>query len=135
MANFTVVKSPLGALKILLVALLVTIVILAKFGNGGHRLSFGLEDFLGVGASVGFAIVLPLILFTYVLEGNILILEALLSSLGSGLFIAIGVITLDSYDHPKYGSPAGKALAGLCISTGIIFVINLILVFRAMKNR
>ena len=42
-------------------ALLVSIVILSYLGNEGGRLFFGLGDFLGVGTSVGFAIVIPLV--------------------------------------------------------------------------
>ena len=29
------------------------------------------------------------------------------------------VVTLDSYSHPEYGAPAGKALAGLCFAVNI----------------
>ena len=28
------------------------------------------------------------------------------------------MVTLDSYSHPEYGAPAGKALAGLCFAVG-----------------
>ena len=51
--------------------LLVLIVLLAAFGNDGLRLTFGVEDFLGVGASFGLAIVVPLILFSYLLGGSL----------------------------------------------------------------
>ena len=34
---------------------------------------FGLGDFLGVGTSVGFAIVIPLVFITYLGNGNILV--------------------------------------------------------------
>ena len=49
------------------------IVILSYYGNEGGRLFFGLGDFLGVGTSVGFAIVIPLVFVTYLGDGNILI--------------------------------------------------------------
>ena len=53
--------------------LLMSIVILSYLGNDGGRLFFGLEDFLGVGTSVGFAIAIPLIFITYLWDGNILV--------------------------------------------------------------
>ena len=53
--------------------LLVVIVVLSYLGNEGGRLFFGLGDYLGVGTSVGFAIVVPLIFVTYLAGGNILI--------------------------------------------------------------
>jgi len=116
MVNCATVKSPLGLLKCILIALLVAIVCLSYYGNQGGRLFFGLQDFLGVGVAVGFAIIFPLVLLTYLAEGNILVFELLLSLLGTILFLIVGVVTLDSYSHPEYGAPAGKALAGLCFA-------------------
>lgn len=60
--------------------------------------------------------------------------EALLSVVGGSLLIGVGVITLDSYDHPELGSPAGKALGGLSIAAGALFIINLAFVLRALKD-
>ena len=54
-------------------ALLISIVILSYLGNEGGRLFFGHGDFLGVGTSVGFAIVIPLVFITYLGNGNILV--------------------------------------------------------------
>ena len=34
--------------------------------------------------------------------------ESLLSIFGAGLFLTVGLITLDSYSHPQYGAPLGK---------------------------
>lgn len=58
----------------------------------------------------------------------------MLSIVGSALLIGVGVITLDSYDHPEYGSPAGKALGGLSIAAGGLFIINLIFVLKALRD-
>ena len=60
--------------------------------------------------------------------------EALLSIVAAALLIGVGIITLDSYDHPELGSPAGKALAGLSISAGGLFIINLFLVLLALRE-
>ena len=51
--------------------------ILSYLGNEGGRLFFGLGDFLGVGTSVGFAIVIPLVFITYLGNGNIIIFVSL----------------------------------------------------------
>ena len=64
----------------------------------------------------------------------VLFQEALVSIVGSPLLIGVGIITLDSYDHPKYGSPAGKTLAGLCMATGGLFAVNLLVVLKAIRD-
>ena len=88
--NCTSAKSPLGLLKIIITvntfkgffklrlillfqALLLAIVGLSYYGNEGTRLFFGLLDYLGVGITVGFSIVIPLIFLSYLCDGNILI--------------------------------------------------------------
>lgn len=134
MTNLAAIKTPLGILKILITLVLVTVVLLAAFGNDGLRLTFGVEDFLGVGTSLGLALTVPLILLAYILGGSLFVMEALLSIVGSALLICVGVITLDSYDHPQYGSPAGKALGGLSITAGGLFIINLLFVFKALRE-
>merc|ERR1719189_3057074 len=72
MTNFVVLRSPLALIKILLTAVLVTIVLLARYGNDGLRLQFGVDntDFLGVGTSLGLALIVPLILLAYILGGS-----------------------------------------------------------------
>ena len=62
-------------LKLILLfqALLLAIVGLSYYGNEGTRLFFGLLDYLGVGITVGFSIVIPLIFLSYLCDGNILI--------------------------------------------------------------
>lgn len=136
MTNLVVLKSPLALMKILLSAVLLTIVLLARFGNDGLRLHFGIDnsDFLGVGTSLGLALIVPLILLAYILGGSLFVMEALLSIVAGALLIGVGIITLDSYDHPEMGSPAGKALAGLSITAGGLFIINLFLVLLALRD-
>ena len=53
---------------------------------------------------------------------------------GCPLLMGVGIITLDAYDHPKYGSPAGKALAGLCMGAGGLFAVNLLVVLKAIRD-
>ena len=53
---------------------LVTVVLLAAFGNDGHRLNFGIQDFLGVGTSLGLALATPLILMAYLFNGSLFVM-------------------------------------------------------------
>ena len=57
-------------------AVLVTIVLLARYGNDGLRLQFGVDntDFLGVGTSLGLALIVPLILLAYILGGSLFVM-------------------------------------------------------------
>jgi len=134
MATLSALKSPLGLFKFILIGLLCSIVGLSYLGNEGDRLYFGLQDYLGVGVAVGFSIIIPIILVAYIFDGSLFVLESLLSLVGAGLFVTVGVITLDSYSHPQYGAPAGKALAGLCFSTAAVFVLNLVAIFCTMRK-
>ena len=63
-------------LYILIQAVLVTIVLLARYGNDGLRLQFGVDntDFLGVGTSLGLALIVPLILLAYILGGSLFVM-------------------------------------------------------------
>jgi len=132
--SLDVIRTPLGLLKILLSIVLLTIVLLAAFGNDGIRLTFGRADFLGVGISVTLAITLPLTFIAYLCGGNLFVLEALLSVVGSALLIYSGVIALDAYDHPELGSPAGNALGGLSIAAGILLIINLLTLAVTLRS-
>jgi len=125
--NCASAKSPLGLLKVLITCLLVAIVFLSYYGNDGKRLIFGLLDYLGVGISVGFCVVIPLIFFTYLCDGNILIFECLLSLLGSVMFMGVCIMTYNSYSHPQYGAPAGKVLACLCGGVSVLLAVNTVL--------
>ena len=51
-----------------------TIVLLAAYGNDGLRLTFGVQDFLGVGTSLGLVIVVPLILISYVFGASLFVM-------------------------------------------------------------
>ena len=61
--------------------ILVSIVLLAFLGNEGHRLTFGKQDFLGVGVTLGLAIVIPIILLAYILGGSLFVMVRKIISL------------------------------------------------------
>ena len=41
---------------------------------------------------------------------SLLLQESLMSLVGAGLFLAVGLITYSAYSHPEYGAPAGKGI-------------------------
>ena len=63
----------------MLQALLVATAILSYYGNGNSRLLFGVADFLGVGLTLGLALVTPLLLVTYLFDGNILLFVSIIT--------------------------------------------------------
>jgi len=73
--NITIVTSFLVNPSIFQACVLVCL-ILARVGRDGHPLSFGAEnnEFLGKGIVVGYAIIVPAVLFTYLLGANLTIL-------------------------------------------------------------
>lgn len=66
-----------------------TIVLLAAFGNDGLRLTFGVEDFLGVGTSLGLAITVPLILLSYLLGGSLFVMVRIINTLSLDFFFSV----------------------------------------------
>ena len=73
-------RSILLKFDIFIQAVLVTIVLLARYGNDGLRLQFGVDntDFLGVGTSLGLALIVPLILLAYILGGSLFVMVSYL---------------------------------------------------------
>ena len=83
--NLSSLCSPLGLLKLVIIALLTCTMILSYIGNEGSRLLFGLCDYLGVGVTVGFALITPLLLLTYMANGNILVFVSIILTFSSTL--------------------------------------------------
>jgi hypothetical protein len=65
-------------------------------GRDGHPMTFGSEnnEFLGKGVVVGYAIIVPAILFTYLLGANLTILVKSLKCLSGANFLFV-VFTSD----------------------------------------
>ena len=60
--------------------------------------------------------------------------ELLLSLLGSGLFLLTCIITYNSYSHPTYGAPAGKALACLCGAVAGLLGLNTVMLGLTLRK-
>merc|ERR1712018_683928 len=98
---------------------------LARFGRDGNVMTFGNIDlrFVGIGTLVGYAIIVPSILCTYLMGANLTFLELFINFVGGVLFIVIGALSIhEQRSHGSYHSKeAHMALACLCIVTGINF--------------
>ena len=110
-----------GILKILECILVLIVLLMARFGGDQSYLNFGGANatFLGIGASVGYAIIVPAIVLTYLLGASPSILEFIINLLGGILFISMGA-TLVKYT----GTHA--IVGGLAITLGIVFLIDFI---------
>ena len=124
---------------------------ICRFGNDGHRKTWGSDDddFLGQGTTVGYAIIVPAVLITYLLGANLSILELFINLVGGILFIAVGALAISYYQHQRCklyyfyiltvfiiiisddGRATGIAMGVLAIITGIVFLIDFIF---AIKN-
>ena len=71
-----------GILKILECILVLIVLLMARFGGDHSYLNFGGANatFLGIGASVGYAIIVPAIVLTYLLGASPSILEFIINS-------------------------------------------------------
>ena len=74
---------------------------ICRFGNDGHRKTWGSDDddFLGQGTTVGYAIIVPAVLLTYLLGANLSILELFINFVGGILFIIIGALAISYYQN------------------------------------
>ena len=118
--NTGFLKTVPGILKILEFILTFIVLLVARFGgHDGHMLNWGGNNttFLGIGTCVGYAIIVPAIVLTYLLGASPSVLEFIINLVGGILFISMGS-TVSSYDG-IYG-----ALGGMAIVTGIVFLID-----------
>ena len=83
--NTSVLRTPTGILKIVEIVLVLIVLMVARFSKHKHHM-FGPynEDnsFLGQGISVGYAIIVPSVLVTYLLGANLSILELFINFIG-----------------------------------------------------
>ena len=109
-----------GILKLLECALVLIVLLIARFGGDDGIMmhwSSNNNTFLGIGTCVGYAIIVPAIILTYLLGSSPSILEFIINLVGGILFISMGA-TVVSYDGLH------SVLGGLAIATGIVFLID-----------
>ena len=119
--NTAFLRTIPGILKIVEFVLVLIVLLIARFGVDDEHVYWGSRDyeFLGIGASVGFAIIVPAIVLTYLLGAHPSVLEFIINLVGGVLFISMGATMIE------YGNIT-KVVGGLAISLGIIFLIDFI---------
>ena len=119
--NTSFLRTIPGILKIVEFVLVLVVLLIARFGVDDERVYWGNHDyeFLGIGASVGFAIIVPAIILTYLLGAHPSILEFIINLVGGVLFISMGATILEN-------GKMAKVVGGLAISLGIVFLIDFI---------
>ena len=99
--NTVFLRTPTGILKILEIVFVFACLLMCRFGGEGRREIFAVgaegDQFLAVGTYVGFAIIVPAILLTYLLGANLTFLELFINLIGAILFITVGVICMTHY--------------------------------------
>ena len=76
----------------------------------------------GQGATVGYAIIVPAILVTHLVGGNVSILELIINLVGGVIFLAVGSVALASSSVPT---------GVLSVLTGVIFILDFVLTYKA----
>ena len=107
-----------GILKLLEFALILVVLLMARFGEDGYMMNWGgtSKTFLGIGTCVGYAIIVPAIILTYLLGSSPSVLEFIINLVGGVLFISMGA-TIVSFH---------SILGGLAITTGIVFILDFV---------
>lgn len=135
--NFLYLKTPSGFLKILELIFVMICLLLARYGteNGYRIFGNGSDDmtFLGIGLLVGYAIIVPAIIMTYLIGANMTFLELFINLAGGVLFIITGSLTIEEsrrYDNKK---EVQMAIGCLCIVAGILFLIDFFFSVKSVR--
>ena len=80
------------------VLILILLLIIRFGGSKHHALILGSvnDSFLGQGTVVGYAIIVPAVLITYLLGGNVSILELVINLIGGVLFLVVGGLSIEN---------------------------------------
>ena len=121
-----------GILKLLELILVIIILLMSRFGYDGDIIAWGKSSasYLGIGCCVGFAIIVPAIIVTYLLGSGTSKLEFIINFVGGILFIALGIHCVTGYTG---GINILAAVGGLAIVLGVLFLIDFI--YLCVKNR
>ena len=127
----TFFRSVPGIMKLAEFILVIIILFMSRFGglSNGNPIGWGSFDamYLGIGCCVGFAIIVPAIIVTYLLGSGTSKLEFIINLVGGILFIAMGASCVNKY------SAMIQAVGGLGIVLGVLFLIDFI--YLCIKNR
>ena len=126
--NTEFIKTVPGILKVAELLMVLIILFIARFGSSGNIIDWGGPNatFLGVGTSVGFSIIIPVIILTYILGATVSTLEFILNFIGGILFISMGASVM-KYKHIQI------VVGILAIMVGILFLVDF--VYLCIKHR
>jgi hypothetical protein len=86
-------------LKIFEFVLVLVVLLISCLGIDGTKVTWGHRSdikFIGIGSGVGYAILIPAIILTYLLEATSLVLEFIINLIGGLLFIAMGALVVET---------------------------------------
>ena len=124
-----------GIMKLVELILVIIILFMSRFGGhdidslSSNPINWGSVSatYLGIGCSVGFAIIVPAIIVTYLLGSETSKLEFIINLVGGILFIAMGASCVSKYRDIV------AAVGGLGIVLGVLFLIDF--TYLCVKNR
>ena len=136
--NTVFLRTPTGILKILEIVFVFACLFMCRFGGERSGTIFFVgannygEHFLAVGIFVGYAIIVPAVLITYLMGANLTFLELFVNLIGAILYITVGVLCMTHYKG-AYGHnhKMGIALGIMSIIAGVLFLIDFLF---AIKN-
>jgi len=116
---------------LLLQVCVVILLLIIRFGGSNHSaLTLGSvnDTFLGQGTVVGFAIIVPAVLVTYLLGGNVSVLELIINLVGGVLFLVVGGLAISHNARIANGSLF--AVGMFSIVTGLVFLVDLAWLYK-----
>eukprot|EP00090_Calanus_glacialis_P019829 TRINITY_DN30400_c0_g1_i1.p1 TRINITY_DN30400_c0_g1~~TRINITY_DN30400_c0_g1_i1.p1 ORF type:complete len:148 (-),score=32.27 TRINITY_DN30400_c0_g1_i1:95-538(-) len=124
--NTSFLRTVNGILKIAECVCIFILLLIIRFGGSNYSaLSLGSvnNSFVGQGTVVGFAIIVPAILVTYLLGGSVSILELVINLVGGLLFLVVGGLAIAHNGQAANGSLF--AVGMFSIVTGLVFLADL----------
>lgn len=116
--NTTFFRTVLGILKLIECILIFVVLMIARFaGSNGSMVDWGNANatFLGIGTCVGYAIIVPSIMLSYLLGSSPSLLEFIINLVGGILFTSTGatIVTLGGIS---------SVLGSFAIILGVVFI-------------
>merc|ERR1711915_981138 len=121
--NTSFLKTINGILKIAECVCILILLLIIRFGGSNYTaLSLGSvnNSFVGQGTIVGFSIILPAVLLTYLLGGSVSVLELVINLVGGIMFLVVGGLAISHNAVVANGSLF--AVGMFSIVTGFIFL-------------
>ena len=116
--NTGFLRTVLGILKIVECVLIFVVLMIARFaGPNGNMVGWGNQNatFLGIGTCVGYAIIVPSIILSYLLGTNPSLLEFIINLMGGILFTCTGATIVGL-------GGISSVLGSFAIILGVVFI-------------